>query len=110
MADSENGPADLTEADRGIIANALRFGGVLSFACLASGLLLELEGHPLKRLGIGDLLVHAGLVALLATPVVRILTAAWLYRRAGNGRFTIYCMISLAVIVASIAVGFLFRK
>ena len=110
MVDSDYEPAGLSDSDRGIIANALRLGGSLSFAFLAAGLFLRMEAHPLAHSRLGDLLLHAGLVTLLATPVVRILTAIWLYGRAGNRSFALYCIISLTVVAASIGVGFLFRR
>jgi len=110
MDDSEISSGALTGNDRGIIANGLRLGGNLSFALLASGLFLRVEGHFVSNPRLGNILLNAGLVALLATPVYRILTTMWLYWQAGNRRFAIYCMISLIVVAASSAVGFLVRR
>ncbi len=110
MDDSDNDSEALTQNDRGVIANGLRLGGNLSFALLVTGLFLRVEGHIASNSRLGNALLHVGLVALLATPVVRILTTMWLYRQAGNRRFAAYCMVSLIVVAVSTAVGVLMRR
>ena len=109
MTDSEKNTGALSDQDRAIIANGLRLGGMISFALLVLGLILRAEGHFITNSRLGNALLHAGLVSLLATPVVRILTALWLYWRTGNRRFAAYSLISLLVVAASVAVGILFR-
>lgn len=103
MTESERGR--LSDADRSRIASVLHWGGATSFGLLTVGLLIGLFEPEAGRVRFGTVLVHAGIVALLATPVLRIVTAAWAYWRAGQRLYLGLCCVSLIVIATSVAIG-----
>lgn len=103
MTESERGR--LSDADRSRIASVLHWGGATSFGLLTIGLLIGLVEPAVGRVKLGTVLVHAGIVALLATPVLRVVTAAWAYWRAGQRLYVGLCCFSLIVIAISVAIG-----
>ena len=95
-------PLELTDSARESIARTLQFGGGISFALLVAGLLLN--AAPATRV-VGGFALHAGIVALLATPAARIVVAGWQFYRAGQRRFVGLCALALIVVAVSVIVG-----
>lgn len=96
------------------IVRTLRTGVWISFALLLTGLVWTIvaaiiagETPPLKPRA-GDkppgnvVLLYAGLLVLMATPILRILVALRSFYHIGDRRFTHVTMIVLIVVVASI--------
>ena len=99
--------SDLPDTARESIARALQVGGAVSFTLLAAGLVLSRFGETGRA---GDITIRAGILALLATPVSRILMAAWQFAKLGNRRYLGLSILSLLVIAASIAAGLAGRQ
>src|SRR6185436_19185894 len=81
----------------------LRAGVMASSTCLAVGLLVVLingEG------GAAGLLLHTGIVVLLATPVERVVVSTAQYVIARDWAFTALTMIVLVELMASVVAAF----
>jgi uncharacterized membrane protein len=90
-----------------MIGVVLRAGVMASSACLTVGLLLALisgEG------GIAWVLLNAGVIVLLGTPVARVIVSIMRYASARDWTFTILTMIVLIELMASAAVALVFNK
>jgi uncharacterized membrane protein len=90
-----------------MIGVVLRAGVMASSACLTVGLLLALiygEG------GIAWVLLNAGVIVLLATPVARVIVSIVRYASERDWTFTILTMIVLIELMASAAVALVFNK
>jgi uncharacterized membrane protein len=81
----------------------LRVGALLSFSLILLGLVLA----ALNRPGGGLTLMSLGLVVLLATPAVRVLTAALMFLRAGERRYAVVSLLVLAVVMTTWALSVL---
>jgi len=107
-----------------LIARTLHVGGVLSFALLLAGLLwtvtLALIHGATPPRAVRDpatgalhgnvLLLHAGLIALIATPVLRILAALWSFARSRDSRYArIAALVFLTILVSVFLPYFLSR-
>jgi uncharacterized membrane protein len=89
------------------IGIVLRGGVVASSACLAVGLVLALlngEG------GVAGILLHAGIIVLLATPVARVVVSIVQYANDRDWAFTLLTAIVLVELMASAAAALLFNK
>jgi uncharacterized membrane protein len=103
-----------------LIAQTLRFGGLASFILLLAGMgwtlaLSFAQGatppsslrDPVSGALHGNiLLLHAGLFALIATPIVRLLAALWAFAQQRDRRFTRIALFVLAVVFCSILLSF----
>jgi uncharacterized membrane protein len=94
-------PATSPEQDSNIertIGRVLLIGVTASSACLAVGLLLELLGvSPAARL-----LLNVGLVALLATPVARVVASVAEYALSREWTFVVLTLIVLLELFGSL--------
>jgi uncharacterized membrane protein len=72
-----------------ILALTLKIGAYSAFACILAGLLLQ------HVAGVGDRLTKAGMLILLATPVLRIVVAGIQFLRERDWK---YAMISVGVL------------
>jgi hypothetical protein len=86
------------------LARILGLGTAVSAALLAAGLLLQLAGAPH---GPAELLVSAGLVILMATPLVRVAASVGEYVLARDWLFAGLTATVLVTLLASLAVAFL---
>lgn len=103
-ADRVNGVAAPLERAIGLV---LRAGVMASTVSLTLGLVVALiygEG------GIAWVLLHAGIVVLLATPLARVIVSIVKYASEGDWTFTILTTIVLIELMASAAVAFVFNK
>ena len=79
------------------LAGRLLLGGVwIASGCLLSGRVLWLTGAA------PDPLLNAGLVILMATPVLRVLLSAVDYARGGDWRFAAAAGAVLAILLLSV--------
>ena len=85
------------------LATILGWGTALSASLLALGLLMELAG--IER-GVAVGLTGAGLVILMATPLVRVAASVGEYLLARDWLFASLTGIVLATLVASLLVAF----
>jgi uncharacterized membrane protein len=91
-----------------VVGNVLRGGVYVSTACLAVGLLLSLAtgGGPLAAM-----LLNAGIVVLLATPVARVVVSTTEYVAERDWRFaTLTCIVLLELIASAVAALVFNRK
>jgi uncharacterized membrane protein len=97
--DGEGGMAPL-ERWVGLV---LRVGVMASSACLTVGLVLVLingEG------GAATILLHTGIIVLLATPVARVVVSIVQYVSARDWTFVMLTLIVLIELMASVAAAF----
>jgi uncharacterized membrane protein len=84
-----------------VVGLVLRGGVIVSSTCLTIGLLLSLAtgGGALAAL-----LLNAGIVVLLATPVARVIVSTIEYVAEGDWRFaTLTCIVLLELIASAVA-------
>jgi uncharacterized membrane protein len=89
-----------------LIGIVLRAGVVISSTCLAVGLLLDLAiGGALAAL-----LLNAGIVVLLATPLARVVVSTAQYVSQRDWRFAALTFIVLLELVASAVAALVFNR
>ena len=87
------------------IGVVLRAGVMASSVALAAGLLLQFMNAPGAQW-----LLHAGVVALLATPVARVVVSIAEYVRERDWTFVTLTAIVLAELLASAVAALVFNK
>jgi uncharacterized membrane protein len=90
-----------------VIGRVLRAGVMASSVALSVGLALALVHGPG---GIASVLLHSGIVVLLATPVARVIVSIVQYAAQRDWTFTVLTMIVLMELLASAVVALLFNK
>jgi len=90
-----------------IIGLVLRAGVTLSSICLGVGLVLSL--FP-SSAGAGTLLLHGGVIVLLATPVARVLVSVVEYSVVGDWPFVTLTVIVLIELMASALAALVFNR
>jgi uncharacterized membrane protein len=88
------------------IGIALRAGVTISSICLAIGLLLALMGNA----GSADMLLRAGVIILLATPVARVIISIVEYVREHDWTFVVLTAIVLMELMASAVAALVFNR
>jgi uncharacterized membrane protein len=86
------------------LARVLGWGTALSATLLAVGLLLELGGMPG---GAAATVTSAGLVILMATPLVRVAASVAEYLLARDWLFATLTALVLGILLSSLGVAFL---
>jgi uncharacterized membrane protein len=89
------------EAIELVLARLLRLGSLVAASLLAVGLTLMLLGQT----GFAPGLITAGLLVLLGTPILRVLTAALIFVREGDWYFAFFCLVVLCALAAGILLG-----
>jgi uncharacterized membrane protein len=84
------------------LGRILTAGVLASTGLLASGLLLQLLA---VQPGAASMLIHAGLVALMATPVARVVVSVIEYSLERDWLFAMLTTTVLAILLASLAVS-----
>ncbi len=79
-----------------IVARVLQAGAWGSFALIAAGLAADLAAPA-----VGSWLVKAGMVLLLATPVLRIVAALICFLQEGDRKYALVSLGVLAIVVAA---------
>ncbi len=101
----DRGNAAATRLER-VIGVVLRAGVMASSACLAVGLLLALlTGDS----GLAGILLHAGIIVLLATPVARVIVSIVQYASQRDWAFTALTAIVLLELMASAVAALVFK-
>jgi uncharacterized membrane protein len=90
-----------------LVGVILRAGVIASSLCLAIGLGLALAAGEGGAAGV---LLHTGIVILLATPVARVIVSIGQYARERDWTFTALTAIVLLELVASAAAALLFHR
>jgi len=90
-----------------VVGNVLRGGVVVSSACLAVGLLFSLATGGGAAAG---LLLNAGIVVLLATPVARVVVSTVEYLNERDWRFAALTGIVLLELIASAMAALVFNR
>jgi uncharacterized membrane protein len=96
------------ESDRleRIIGVVLRAGVTISSICLAAGLIMTL----VENAAAADLLLRAGVIILLATPVARVLISIVEYAREHDWTFVVLTAIVLMELMASAVAALVFNR
>jgi uncharacterized membrane protein len=91
-----------TKRDDRILAGTLRTGAYLSFALLVAGLLAQAAGS-----GYAGLITRAGILMLMATPVMRIIAACIVFLREGDRKYALIslCVLTIVVLTSIFALG-----
>jgi len=89
------------EAIELVLARLLRLGSLVAAALLAVGLAAMLAGFT----GVAPKLITAGLLALLGTPVLRVVAAALIFVRERDWYFAFFCAVVLAALATGIWLG-----
>ena len=84
-----------------VLARLLRLGSILAAILLAVGIGAMLLGHTV----LAPQLITAGLIALLATPIMRVIVAGLIFVRDRDWRFAFFCLVVLCALVAGILLG-----
>lgn len=95
--------SDRLERTIGIV---LRAGVTISSICLAAGLIMAIVQGP----GTADILLAAGVVILLATPVARVLISIVEYVRERDWTFVVLTTIVLIELMASAVAALVFNR
>jgi uncharacterized membrane protein len=97
-------PADETLRIERLLGRVLTVGTWVSTACLAAGLILVLI-VPNERLA--GVLLTAGLLVLMATPVARVAVSVAEFARQREWWFVLYTVVVLMLLLGSITVAVL---
>jgi uncharacterized membrane protein len=89
------------EAIELVLARLLRIGSVIAAILLAIGIGAMLLGHT----EFAPRLITAGLLALMATPVMRVVVAGLIFVRDRDWRFAFFCLVVLCALVAGVLLG-----
>jgi|GEM_PF-327183 len=90
------------EAIELVLARLLRIGSIIAAALLAAGIgAMLLGGHAV----VGPRLITAGLLALMATPIMRVVVAGLIFTRDRDWRFAFFCVVVLCSLVAGVLLG-----
>jgi hypothetical protein len=84
-----------------VLGYVLLAGVVASTGLLAAGLGLSMGEASV----VGEMLLHAGLIALMATPVVRVIVACVEYAREGDWAFALASLAVLGVLAVTLTVA-----
>lgn len=83
------------------LARLLRIGSFIAAVLIAVGIGCMLLGREL----LATRLITTGLLALLATPIIRVLTAGLIFVREKDWRFACFCLVVLCALAAGIILG-----
>jgi len=90
-----------------LIGIVLRGGVIVSSACLAAGLLLSiLIGDG----GVAGILLNAGIIVLLATPLARVVVSTAQYVSDRDWRFATLTFVVLLELIASAVAALVFNR
>jgi uncharacterized membrane protein len=84
-----------------VLARLLRLGSMIAAILLAVGIGAMLLGHT----GFAPRLITAGLLTLLATPIMRVVVAGLIFARDRDWRFAFFCLVVLCALVAGVLLG-----
>ncbi len=84
-----------------VLARLLRFGSIIAAILLAVGIGAMLLGQT----GFAPRLITAGLLTLLATPIMRVVVAGLIFARDRDWRFAFFCLVVLCALVAGVLLG-----
>lgn len=90
------------EAIEMVLARLLRIGSLIAAALLSVGICAMLLGGYAV---VAPRLITAGLLALLATPIMRVAVAGVIFVREKDWRFAFFCMVVLCALVAGVLLG-----
>jgi uncharacterized membrane protein len=96
--EKKNGESEEIEL---VLARLLRIGSVIAAALLAAGLAAMAAGFT----DFAPRLITAGLLVLLATPVMRVVAAALIFVREKEWHFALFSAVVLCAIAAGIYLG-----
>ncbi len=84
-----------------VLARLLWVGSIVAAVLIAVGIGFMLNG----RLNHATHLITVGLLVLLATPIMRVFTAAVIFVRERDWRFACFCLVVLCALAAGMLLG-----
>ena len=84
-----------------VLARLLRLGSIVAAFLLAVGIGAMLLGHTV----LAPRIITAGLLTLLATPIMRVVVAGLIFARDRDWRFAFFCLVVLCALVAGALLG-----
>ncbi len=84
-----------------ILARLLRIGSIIAAILLAAGIAAML----LVGASFAPGLITAGLVVLLATPIMRVLVAGVVFAKEKDWLFALFCLVVLCSLAAGVILG-----
>ena len=82
-----------------ILALTLKIGAYSAFTCIVAGLVMQYAAH------FGERLTRAGMVILLATPVLRIVVAGVQFLRERDFKYALISLGVLGIVVLAYLLG-----
>ncbi|GFO68116.1 hypothetical protein GMLC_16950 [Geomonas limicola] len=101
MVVNENSVETRHDAIELVLARLLRLGSLVAAALLAVGLAAMVAGLSV----IAPKLITAGLLVLLGTPILRVVTAAVIFIRERDWYFAFFCAVVLVALATGIVLG-----
>lgn len=92
---SPHEPIELT------LARLLRIGSLIAAALIAVGIGSMLLGHDQSA----SKLITVGLLVLMATPIMRVVTAGLIFIREKDWRFACFCLVVVCALAAGVFLG-----
>lgn len=83
------------------LARLLRIGSFIAAVLIAAGIAFMLLGREV----LASHLITAGLIVLLATPIMRVVTAGLIFVREKDWRFACFCLVVVCALAAGIILG-----
>jgi uncharacterized membrane protein len=99
--ETHNGAPTKHESIELVLARLLRLGSIIAATLLAIGIGAMLLGHTV----IAPRIITAGLLALLATPIMRVVAAGFIFVRDRDWSFAFFCLVVLCALVAGVLLG-----
>lgn len=93
-------PTHLLAIER-ILARVLRLGSIIAGVLLAAGI----GGMQFTAAAYPRQMITAGLIALLLTPVLRVLVAAVVFCKERDWLFALFCLVVLCSLAAGVTLG-----
>lgn len=84
-----------------ILARLLRVGSIIAALLVGAGIAASATGGT----ALAPRLITAGLLVLLATPIMRVLVAALVFVRQREWHFALFCFVVLCALAAGIILG-----
>lgn len=84
------------------LARALRVGSIIAALLMAAGLMMIILGWAPDQ---GNRVLTAGLITLVATPVMRVAVALLVFLRERDYLFAFFCLVVLSSLAAGVVIG-----
>jgi uncharacterized membrane protein len=84
-----------------VLARLIWSGSMLSAILLAAGIVVMLTGSSVTA----TRFISAGIVTLMATPIIRVLAAGLIFTRERDWLFAVFCLVVLCTLAVGVFLG-----